>query len=117
MRILGYFPSLKAANEAFRLIRAEGVAKAYVDAKNVNNDITNSLPGTSLRTSISEPVSNSPTFSSTVSNTSQMDGSVNNNFSYTLVVDADEVNIDNIKNIISEMGGIVEEDSTPNGLK
>jgi len=46
-----------------------------------------------------------------------MDGSVNNNFSYTLVVDADEVNIDNIKNIINEMGGIAEEDSTPNGLK
>ncbi len=112
MRILGYFPSLKAANEAFRLIRAEGVAKAYVDAKNVNNDITNSLPGTSLRTSISEPRSNAPILSNTASsNTNQ------NDLNYTLVVETDGTNMDNIKNIINQMGGIAEEDSTPNGLK
>lgn len=118
MRILGYFPTLKAANEAFRYLRAEGVTKAYVDTNNSNNkDITSSLPGTGLRTSIAEPNSNSPTFSNTTSSeNNQLDASVDS-YNFTLVVDAGEISAERIKNIISEVGGIVKEDSNTTDFK
>lgn len=119
MRILASFPNLKSANEAFRMLRAEGITKAYVDVDNTNNDIVNSLPGTTFRTSIYEPSSNAPTISNSTSiGENKMDGAAsNNNYNYTLVIDTDEMSADNVKNIINEMGGVVKEESNSNELK
>lgn len=112
MRILGYFPDLKSANEAFKVLKAEGVGKAYVDANNTNNqDIVNSFPGTSFRSSVSEPSSNSPTFTdSTTAGKEQGDGLKNNsNNNYAVVVETDETSLEQVKNIISQMGGVIKE--------
>jgi len=109
MKISAYFPDLKSANEAFKVLKAEGVGKAYVDANKVNNqDIANSLPGTSFRASVSEPSSNAPTISDSMNN---------NSYTYAVVVETDENSIEQVKNIIEQMGGVVQEESNNNGFK
>ena len=124
MKIEGYFSSMKTANEAANKLNSEGFKGTFVD---INEHINNAysqrgLVGTEDITSLSEAVlgesnNRGERVNSPLAAASPMASGMGGfeeiaNINCKVVVEADDRNIEDAKNIINSMGGTTDD---PNG--
>lgn len=125
MKITTYFSNLKSANEAVEKLKSEGIKNAYVDANdhytNIMNAQTN-LPGASFGENLSNLVLNSGDNNidqdvSPLTAANPMVSGMGNTEEITDIncsvhVEADDDNLNTVKNIIKDMGGLFEDPGT-----
>lgn len=121
MKIKGQFPDLQSAREAVRKLQSEGINNVYVDVSNRNtlNESANvDLPGSSFVENLTNLVSNADENSAhpqitSMSNTNPAARNAENisssqSRSYSVVIEADDNNLNNIQSIIENSGGVLE---------
>lgn len=123
MKIEGYFNSIKTANEVVEKLRSEGFRGAFVDInEHMNNAYSQSgLVGSENISSLSEAIFgdgnrgeriNSPLAAASPMASGMGEFEEIANINCKVVIEGNDSNIENAKNIISSMGGTTDD---PNG--
>lgn len=118
MKVVGYFGSIKDANDTVDKLKREGFSEAYTDMNDhymLNNNPENSIPGTesapsnsSLVLNYGEPINDQDkgplaAASPMVSGMGEIEEITD--YSYRVIVNADSNTSENINNIIKSNGG------------
>lgn len=121
MKVVGYFNTIKKANEAIAVIKKEGFENTYLDIKSDENKDTNAarnIAGTETATSLSELVlkSGSGDFERDKTPIMAADPMVSGmagfdeiaDFSYMVAVETSSEDKTKVKNLLNSLGALTE---------
>lgn len=125
MKIKSYFPDLKSAKEAVQKLKSMGINNAYVDAherNNGNRNIGANLPGASFGENINDlALGNAEDdiypYITSMSNTGPITSGLggltgDSRTNYSIIVETDDNNSNEVKSLIEDVGGVIEDNKS-----